>query len=98
MQDMCIFSIRVVRESLNRRGERVSGERVRSTQLSRGRESQAEEAAGTKALRWKHTAEFEGLPGSHSGSSGGGRGKTRPIKLRPGRVRVDHVGPYRPLQ
>lgn len=30
-------------------------------QLSRGRESQAEEAARAKALRWKHTAEFEGL-------------------------------------
>ena len=98
MQDMCIFSIRVGRESLNRRGERVRGERVRSMQLSRGRESQAEEAAGAKALRWKHTAEFEGLPGSQSGSSRGGRGKTRAIELRPGRVGVDHVGPYRPLQ
>ena len=95
---MCLFSIRVVRESLNRRGERVRGERARSMQLSRGRESQAEAAARTKALRWKHTAEFEGLPGSHSGSSGGGRGKTRAIELRPGRVGVDHVGPHRPLQ
>ena len=76
----------------------MRGERARSMQLSRGRESQAEEAAGTKALRWKHTAEFEGLPGSHSGSSGGGRGKTRAIELRPRRVGVDHVGPQRPLQ
>lgn len=72
-------------------------ESARSMQLSRGRESQAEEAARAKALRWKHTAEFEGFPGNHSGSSRGGRGETRAIELGPGRVGVDHVGPYRPL-
>lgn len=73
-------------------------ERARSMQLSRERDFQAGEAAGAKALRQKHAAEFEGLTGSHSGSSRGGRGRSRAIEVRPGRVGVDHVGPYKPLQ
>ena len=81
-----------------RRGERVKEERARSMQLSREREFQAEEAAGAKALRWKHAAEFEGLTGSHSGSSRVDRGKSMAIEVRLGRVWVDHIGPYRPLQ
>lgn len=60
-------------------------ESARSMQLSREESPRLEEAAHAKALRWKHTAEFEGFPGNHSGSSRGGRGETRHRVLRTGK-------------